>query len=154
MQRLLTLYPAIGSTETISNYNTTAVRAGLIYRDSVLACPAYWMARAASNTSYVGEYTISPAKHASDVDWWNSVTAEQSSNRFIYEGFTGSFASFFDIGDPNTNKLTVATVKGVPEEKNTEKEFVIATSGFNQVVIKSLDERCAFWLDIADELPI
>jgi hypothetical protein len=66
IQRVKALYPEIGSTETISSYNTTYERAQLIYRDVVLACPAYWMAEAAHKKSYVGEYTISPAKHASD----------------------------------------------------------------------------------------
>ena len=63
------LYPEIGSTETISSYNTTYERAQLIYRDVVLACPAYWMAGAAHKKSYVGEYIITPAKHASDTTW-------------------------------------------------------------------------------------
>jgi carboxylesterase type B len=58
-------YPPERSTETIE-YNTTYVRAGLIYRDVVLACPAYWMASAAKRNGYVGEYTISPAIHGSD----------------------------------------------------------------------------------------
>lgn len=69
IQRVKALYPEIGSTETISNYNTTYGRAQLIYRDVVLACPAYWMAGAAHKNSYFGEYTISPAKHASDTTW-------------------------------------------------------------------------------------
>lgn len=59
-------YPLEGSTETIHVYNTTYVRAGLIYRDVVLACPAYWIASHASKRGYVGEYTISPATHGSD----------------------------------------------------------------------------------------
>lgn len=59
-------YPRQGSTETIDKYNTTYVRAGLIYRDVILACPAYWMASAAQRRGYVGEYTISPATHGSD----------------------------------------------------------------------------------------
>jgi len=63
------MYPDIGSSEGILNYNTTYTRAGLIYRDLVLACPAYWMARASHKKSYVGEYMISPAKHASDTEW-------------------------------------------------------------------------------------
>lgn len=50
----------------IASYNTTYARAGLIYRDVVLACPSYWTARVAKMKSYVGEYSISPAKHASD----------------------------------------------------------------------------------------
>ena len=59
-------YPPEGRTETIDEYNTTYVRAGLIYRDVVLACPAFWMASAAQRRGYVGEYTISPATHGSD----------------------------------------------------------------------------------------
>lgn len=64
--RVLSLYPAQASAEGLPSYNTTYVRAGLIFRDSVLACPAYWMASAARKESYLGEYTIAPAKHASD----------------------------------------------------------------------------------------
>jgi hypothetical protein len=60
------MYPAIGSSEEILTYNDTHTRAGLIYRDIALACPTYWMARAAHKKSYVGEYSIPPAKHASD----------------------------------------------------------------------------------------
>jgi hypothetical protein len=63
------MYPESGSSEEIASYNTSYVRAGLIYRDIVLACPTYWTARAAHEKSYVGEYTISPAKHASDTEW-------------------------------------------------------------------------------------
>lgn len=69
IQRVETLYSATGSSEGIASYNTTYTRAGLIYRDLVLACPAYWMSRAAHKKSYVGEYMISPAKHASDTEW-------------------------------------------------------------------------------------
>lgn len=63
------LYPEVGSTETLPSYNTTTIRAGLIFRDVVLACPAYWMAGAAPGGSWLGEYSISPAKHASDTYW-------------------------------------------------------------------------------------
>jgi hypothetical protein len=62
IQRILSIYPEIGSSESIPTYNTSYTRAGLIYRDVVLACPAYWTARAASNKSWVGEYTISYVK--------------------------------------------------------------------------------------------
>lgn len=61
-----TYYPVNGSTETITEYNTTYIRAGLIYRDVVLSCPAYWVASAAPGRGYVGEYSISPATHGSD----------------------------------------------------------------------------------------
>ena len=68
LERVQQMYPAIGTAEEIS-YNTSYVRAGLIYRDTVLACPALWMARASHKHSYVGEYTIDPAKHGSDTEW-------------------------------------------------------------------------------------
>jgi carboxylesterase type B len=66
LKMIETVYPASGSSEMISEYNTTYERAQLIYRDSVLACPTFWMAQAAHKRSYVGEYSIPPAKHASD----------------------------------------------------------------------------------------
>jgi carboxylesterase type B len=73
-QRAQQLYPADGTAEELT-YNSTYVRAGLIYRDTVLACPAYWMARASHRRSYVGEYTISPAKHGSDTEWVGCTSA-------------------------------------------------------------------------------
>lgn len=54
------LYPVQGSAEGLTSYNTTYVRAGLIYRDTTLACPALWMASAAHKESYLGIYTIPP----------------------------------------------------------------------------------------------
>lgn len=69
-QRLEQLYPPSGSMGTLrGGYNDTYTRAGLVYRDSVLACPAYWMTGTAPRGSWLGEYTIAPAKHASDVYW-------------------------------------------------------------------------------------
>jgi carboxylesterase type B len=73
-----TLYPVTGSAEEI-NWNTTSVRAGLLYRDLVLACPAYWLANTAAHSKrnvagggWLMEYTISPAKHASDTIYVSS----------------------------------------------------------------------------------
>ena len=60
------LYPPSGRTETIDSYTSTFERAGLIYRDLVLACPAFWIASSAKGSGYLGEYTISPARHGSD----------------------------------------------------------------------------------------
>lgn len=61
------LYPASGIAEEIT-YNTTYIRAGLLYRDLILACPAYWLSKKADK-GWLIEYTISPAKHASDVPY-------------------------------------------------------------------------------------
>jgi hypothetical protein len=66
IQRVESMYPTLGSSEEITSYNDTYTRASLIYRDVVLACPTCWMARAAHKKSYMGEYSIPPAKHASD----------------------------------------------------------------------------------------
>lgn len=66
LDKVKTLYPPAGSSEAIASYNDSYTRAALIFRDSVLACPGYWMAGAASKGSYLGEYSISPAKHGSD----------------------------------------------------------------------------------------
>lgn len=70
LARVKTLYPAAGRTEAMTaGYNDSYTRAGLVYRDTVLACPAYWMAGAARRGRYLGEYSIAPAKHASDTGW-------------------------------------------------------------------------------------
>ena len=61
------MYPVMGTAEEI-NWNTTYTRAGIVYRDLVLACPAYWMSDKADK-GWLIEYTISPAKHASDVQY-------------------------------------------------------------------------------------
>jgi carboxylesterase type B len=61
------IYPASGAAEEIT-WNTTYIRAGMLYRDIVLACPAYWLSKKAQK-GWLIEYTISPAKHASDVQY-------------------------------------------------------------------------------------
>ncbi|KAK7951932.1 carboxylesterase [Apiospora aurea] len=102
-QRLEELYPESGSTGASpgggGGYNDTYTRAGIVYRDSVLACPA-------SKGAWLGEYTIAPAKHASDVYWWNSVNPTQQTDCIHYEGYAGAMNSFFMTGDPNAMKLT------------------------------------------------
>jgi carboxylesterase type B len=65
------LYPGTGTAEEIT-WNTTYERAGIIYRDLVLVCPAYWLASKASK-GYLVEYTISPARHASDTIYVSAV---------------------------------------------------------------------------------
>ncbi|EMC92889.1 hypothetical protein BAUCODRAFT_142432 [Baudoinia panamericana UAMH 10762] len=147
------LYPTTGTAEELS-YNTTFVRAGLIYRDTVLACPAFWMATASHKHAYVGEYTISPATHASDTEWWNQVNAIQQQQPFIYDGFTGAFASFFQTGDPKAHKLTNVSVVGVPEYNETGEQFVIGANGFANVSTAMLEVRCAFWRSVGAQIPV
>lgn len=101
------LYPPAGATETIS-YNTTYVRAGLVYRDVVLSCPAYWFAGSAHEGGWLGEYSLNPSKHASDTVWvccfpwnadecsadsgqWNQVNAVQTQDSARYEGYAGEW---------------------------------------------------------------
>jgi carboxylesterase type B len=67
------LYPETGTSEEIS-WNSTYERAGLVYRDLILACPAYWLSNSADK-GWVVEYTISPAKHASDTIYVSTVYA-------------------------------------------------------------------------------
>ncbi|KAJ5770615.1 uncharacterized protein N7511_002666 [Penicillium nucicola] len=147
-------YPAVGSTETIAQYNTSLVRAGLVYRDVVLACPAYWIASAAKRKGYLGEYTISPATHGSDTIYWNRVNAVQQTNPVVYEGYAGAFASFFQTGDPNAHKVTNASQPGVPELQRTNKEFVIVDDGMENVKLDGLKKRCDFWRELAKEVPV
>lgn len=112
------------------------------------------MAESAHQTSYLGVYTMSPATHGSDTEWWNQVNAIQASDPLIYDGYTGAFASFFATADPNAHKLTNASVVGVPELKATGEEFVIESEGFGNVEIPLLRERCAFWRSVAHEIDL
>jgi carboxylesterase type B len=68
-------YPKMGSSEEISSYDSWYTAAGLIFRDVVLACPAYWLAASQPRGGWLGEYSIAPAKHASDVYWVSQVLA-------------------------------------------------------------------------------
>ncbi|KAJ5663511.1 hypothetical protein N7507_004242 [Penicillium longicatenatum] len=154
-----TYYPVDGSSETITEYNTTYIRAGLIYRDVVLSCPAYWVASAAPGKGYVGEYSISPATHGSDAIYVGCPdsymqTVVQETNRVVYEGYAGAFASFFQTGDPNAHKLTNSSELGVPELQKTGEEFVIVDHGFENVRLVQLRKRCDFWRSIGKHIPI
>lgn len=151
---LMVQYPPSGSAENLPSYNTTYIRAGLIYRDVVLACPTYWLA-SATGQGYVGEYTIAPAKHGSDTEFWNQVNAIQKTDPLIYQGYAGAFGSYFGAGDPNAHKLTNASESGVPLlEKQGAEEFVIESDGFVSVSIPQLESRCAFWKSIAGNVPL
>ncbi|OAL56717.1 alpha/beta-hydrolase [Pyrenochaeta sp. DS3sAY3a] len=145
------LYPAVGTAEEIT-WNTTYVRAGMLYRDLVLACPAYWLADKADK-GWVVEYTISPAKHASDVQYWNTITPVQTSDPLTYQGYAGAMASFVQTGDPNKHKVTNASIPGVPGVE-TGKQFLVTAGGLKQGGIAALEERCEFWLSVAGRVPI
>jgi hypothetical protein len=67
-----------------------------------------------------------------------------SSQPLIYEGYVGTLASFVQTGNPNAHKVTNSSVPGVPEI-GTGKEFVVQTDGFQDIPLKMLELRCAFW---------
>ncbi|KAL5462814.1 hypothetical protein PMIN06_001503 [Paraphaeosphaeria minitans] len=151
LQKLKTLYPAEGSAEEMV-YNTTYARAGLVYRDLQLACPAYWLSASAKKGSLM-EYTIAPAKHASDTIYWNQVNAVQKSDPRTYEAYAGAMASFVQTGDPNAHKVTNESVVGVPLIKSGE-QFVIRSGEIATEKADRLEKKCAFWLSVADRIPI
>ncbi|KAK2046941.1 carboxylesterase [Colletotrichum somersetense] len=152
IQGVKRLYPTTGTTETIS-YNTTYVRAGLIYRDVVLSCPALWFAGAAPMDGWIGEYSLDPSRHASDTVWWNQINALQNSDPARYQGYTGAFASFFQTGDPNTLKLSPSAAAGVPFVKDN-KEWVVSAAGFVTAELDQLGRRCEFWKKAAAKVPL
>ncbi|ORY62210.1 carboxylesterase [Pseudomassariella vexata] len=155
LAQLKVLYPENGSSEAIGSYSDSYTRTGLVYRDSVLACPAYWMAGAgaALKGGWLGEYTISPATHASDVYWWNTVNSAQQTDPLHYQGYAGAFASYFMTGDPNALKLTAENVTGVPPLKSGQ-EFVVNAQGFSTADLTQFKERCDFWRTHAPKVPI
>ncbi|KAL2802138.1 Alpha/Beta hydrolase protein [Aspergillus granulosus] len=147
-------YPVTGSTETLDSYNSTYVRAGLVYRDVVLACPAYWLSSGATKKGYIGEYTIDPAKHASDTIYWNRINTVQQTNPLVYKGYAGAMGSFFQTGDPNAHKLTDDDVIGVPELKRSGEEFAIYEDGFDNVELSFLREKCEFLRAVGERVPV
>jgi hypothetical protein len=72
----------------------------------------------------------------------------------IYDGYAGAFASFFQTGDPNAHKLTGGSQPGVPESRQTNREFVIEADGFATVPMGQMKERCDFWRSVAFEIPV
>ncbi|KAI9640798.1 hypothetical protein NHQ30_010638, partial [Ciborinia camelliae] len=138
------MYPASGTAETFPVYNSSYARAGLVYRDSVLTCPALWMSGAASEAGWLGQYSISPARHGSDTIYWNQVNAIQKSQPLIYQGYAGALASFMATGSPNRHKVTNDEEPGVPELQ-TGAEFVVEGDGFENLWIgegrQSLERR-------------
>ncbi|TDZ12925.1 Carboxylesterase patB [Colletotrichum spinosum] len=146
------MYPPSGTTETIP-YNTTYVRAGLIFRDVVLSCPAYWFAGSAKGGGWLGEYSLDPSKHASDTVWWNQINAVQKTDPARYRGYAGAFASFFQTGDPNALKLSPDAAAGVPP-LSENKEWVVEAGGFSAVELEHLEKRCGFWKKNAAKIPI
>jgi hypothetical protein len=72
------------------------------------------------------------------------VNSLEKSGPFVYEGFTGAFASFLDTGDPNAHKLTKSSVPGLPD-LGTGEEFVIGFDVFSNVKLGGLREKCSFW---------
>ncbi|KAI9155070.1 Para-nitrobenzyl esterase [Paramyrothecium foliicola] len=146
------MYPPNGNFSARESYSDAYTRAGLIFRDTVLACPAYWMA-GLTGKGWLGEYTISPAKHASDVYWWNSINQAQVDDPLHYQGYAGAFASFFAKSDPNALKLTADSVPGVPPLETNER-WIIDAAGFDTTPLAELEERCNFWRKVAKKIPI
>ncbi|KAF1841794.1 carboxylesteras-like protein [Cucurbitaria berberidis CBS 394.84] len=151
VKKVNALYPAVGEAEEIK-WNSTYIRAGMLYRDLVLACPAYWLSNKAEK-GWLIEYTISPAKHASDVQYWNTVGAIQKTDARTYEAYAGALASFVQTGDPNAHKVTNASVPAVPNVVEG-KQFLVTAGGIKQGGIQMLEERCKFWLEVAERVPI
>jgi hypothetical protein len=84
---------------------------------------------------------------------WNTINSVQQTQRLIYQGFTGAFASFIQTGDPNAHKLTSTSEPGVPNLE-TGEEFVVNANGFENVKIVQLKKRCDFWKSAARFVPI
>ncbi|KAF3769304.1 alpha/beta-hydrolase [Cryphonectria parasitica EP155] len=149
------LYPAEGTTDVAGwSWNTTFGRASYLYRDLVLACPAYWIASTAPGTGYLAQWTVPPANHVTPFVWyWNTIDTSDPTQLLRYYGYTGAIASFFETGDPNAHKLTNDSTPGVPD-LTTGLQFITAPDGFRTQSMPILQSRCAFWLANAKSIPI
>ncbi|KAF2867908.1 Alpha/Beta hydrolase protein [Massariosphaeria phaeospora] len=151
LQQVNRMYPESGEAES-TRWNTTYERAGMLYRDLVLACPAYWLARKAEK-GWLMHYMVDPAKHASDTNYWYMPNLVQISDRVTYEGYVGAMASFVQTGDPNTHKITNESVVGVPRVSEG-KQFVVRKNEVGEERADMLEKRCDFWLEISGRVPI
>jgi hypothetical protein len=62
-------------------------------------------------------------------------------------------ASFVQTGDPNTHKVTNASVVGVPRVDDG-KQLLVTAEGLRLSKTEMLGHRCAFWLEVADKIPV
>ncbi len=127
-------------------------RAGLVYRDVTLACPALWMAGLGED-AWLGEYAIAPAKHASDTYWWNTASPAQAADPLHYRGYAGAIASFLAAGNPNAHKLTAADEAGVPRVASG-RAWTVARRGFGTHSLRVLERRCAFWRRAGERISV
>lgn len=91
LSMLKDLYPESGSTG-LATYKTSFARAGLIYRDLVLACPALWFASSSKKGQWLGQYTVLPAEHGGDGWWWNNPGEGQEADELHYKGYMGKYS--------------------------------------------------------------
>ncbi|KAE9978634.1 hypothetical protein EG327_007324 [Venturia inaequalis] len=152
VEEVAAIYPPNGSTETLS-YDTDRTRAGLVYRDVVLACPALWVAKAPGKKGWLGEYIISPSKHASDTGYWNKINSIQTSDPKIYKAYAGLLARFLQTGSPNGRSSSESGNAIFPEIK-TGEQFLVTPSGIGAVKLQNLEQRCAFWQSHGDRIPV
>jgi hypothetical protein len=66
------------------------------------------------------------------------------SQPLIYEGYVGALASFVQTDNPNAHKVTNSSVPGVPGI-GTGEEFAVQADRFQDIPLKMLELRCAFW---------
>ncbi|KAH7305825.1 acetylcholinesterase [Stachybotrys elegans] len=146
------LYPPSGIISETESYSDAFTRAGLVYRDTVLTCPALWTAGAAE-TGWLGEYTMAPARHASDVYWWNTINEAHTRDLLHYQGYAGALASFFATGDPNKLKLTEPAVAGTPKLASG-KRWIIDEAGFGTGDVALIKQRRNLWRRLSHKIPI
>ncbi|KAI9151365.1 carboxylesterase [Paramyrothecium foliicola] len=153
LEQAKNLYPPSGAYNELESYNDSYSRAGLVYRDVVLACPAYWAAAAAPKGSWLSEYMLPPAKHSSEFVWYKNVGPIQQTDPVHYKGYVGMLASFFLTGDPNALKLTGEDVPSVPN-LSSGKRFIVDKDGFTTASMDSHGARCDFWKSLATKIPL
>lgn len=77
----------------------------------------------------------------------------QKTDPLTYQAYAGALASFVQTGDPNAHKVTNASVSGVPEIR-TGRQFLVTAEGLREGPVDMLEKRCAFWLEVADRVPM
>jgi hypothetical protein len=81
------------------------------------------------------------------------VNSVQKTRTSIYEAFAGSFASFFQIGNPNSVQNGLKASNAVPEI-NTGSEMLVTSDGLSTARVTMLEERCSFWQTNGERVPV
>jgi len=153
-----TLFPGFGpqqANETAQVYDGLGApfeRDELIYGESIVICPTYYLLSAFRNSGWKGEFAIPPATHVEDIYYYftSLTTTPFFNNSDFIAAFQGGFLSFVVAQNPN-DKIdpTITPAWNLYSEGRMEMVFNQTVNNLPNVhtiiTDDGLVERCNFW---------